>query len=86
MFSHRGHPNAGKKGEMFEHTFVMSQYLGRGLHKHETIHHKNGIRHDNRLENLELRSSHHGPGQRVEDKIDWCIEFLNIYGYDVNKR
>ena len=82
----KGHLNAGKKGTMFEHTYVMSQHLCRPLYKHETIHHKNGTRHDNRLENLELRSSHHGAGQRVEDKIEWCKEFLNIYGYDVIKR
>lgn len=81
----RGHPNADSKGKMFEHTYVMSQHLGRALFKGETIHHKNGIRHDNRLENLELRSSHHGPGQSIEDKIKWCKEFLEIYGYKVSK-
>jgi hypothetical protein len=52
----RGHPNADKKGRMFEHTYIMSLHLGRPLYKGETIHHLNGIRHDNRLENLELRS------------------------------
>lgn len=82
----RGHPNADKKGRMFEHTYVMSQYLGRPLRKKELIHHKNGIRHDNRIENLELCHIGQPCGQRVEDKIEWCIDFLNQYGYDVIKK
>lgn len=82
----RGHPNADKKGRMFEHTYVMSQYLNRPLRKGELVHHKNGIRHDNRIENLELCHIGQPMGQRVEDKVKWCIEFLNSYGYDVIKK
>lgn len=79
----KGHPNAQKCGIIFEHVFVMSEYLGRPLQKGETVHHKNGIRTDNRIENLELWSSRHCKGQRVEDKIKWCKEFLELYGYDI---
>jgi hypothetical protein len=78
-----GHPCADKRGRILEHRLVMSEYLGRPLFKHETVHHKNGIRTDNRIENLELFSKKHCPGQRVIDKILWCKEFLESYGYKI---
>jgi hypothetical protein len=43
-----GHPNVGKNGYLQEHTYVMTQILGRPLREGETVHHKNGIKHDNR--------------------------------------
>lgn len=73
------HPNAQKQGRIYQHTYVMSEHLGRPLRKGENVHHKNGIRNDNRIENLELWSTSQPAGQRVEDKVKWCREFLRNY-------
>lgn len=79
----KGHPNANnKQGRILEHVYVMSQYLSRPLRKGESVHHKNGIRDDNRIENLELWHKGQPAGQRVEDKIAWCKDFLSQYGYE----
>jgi hypothetical protein len=81
-----GHPNCtSKTGRIAEHTFIMSEHLGRPLTKFESVHHKNGVRHDNKIENLELWHKGQPAGQRVEDKITWCKEFLSQYGYKVDK-
>lgn len=77
----KDHPNARRDGTMFEHTYIMSQHLGRPLNKGETVHHLNGIRDDNRIENLELWCGPHRYGQRVVDKIKWAKEFLEQYGH-----
>lgn len=79
----KDHPNSWKNGDMFEHVFVMSNHLGRPLIKEEIVHHKNGIRDDNRIENLELWSKSHPYGQRLVDKVNWCKEFLEQYGHKV---
>lgn len=80
------HPNANKKTRcILEHIFIMSEHLGRPMRKGETVHHKNGIRHDNRIENLELWTSRHPAGVRYEDKISSAIDFLKEEGYKVVK-
>ena len=65
------------------HQVIMEQHIGRLLYPHENVHHINGIRDDNRLENLELWSHSQPSGQRVADKTAWAIEWLTQYGYTV---
>lgn len=59
---------------IMQHVHVMEQYLGRRLDPGENVHHKNGIRTDNRIENLELWVTTQPSGQRVTDLISFVVE------------
>lgn len=74
-----GHPSADKAGNVIEHRLVMERILGRQLRDRENVHHKNGIRTDNRPENLELWLRAQPPGQRVTDLVAWAKEILAQY-------
>jgi hypothetical protein len=45
-------------GRIREHRMVMELHLGRALTRSEVVHHINGDRADNRIENLEVHTSH----------------------------
>lgn len=67
----------------YEHRYIMEQVLGRTLRLGETVHHLDGNRLNNEPANLELWDHRQPKGQRVQDKIDWAILYLEEHGYQV---
>jgi len=68
-----------KSGWQLEHRQIMETRLGRFLELDENVHHINGVRDDNRIENLELWSTMQPKGQRVQDKVSWAKKILERY-------
>ena len=79
------HANA-RQSYVFEHHLIMSEHLKRPIDTKngESVHHKNGIKTDNRLENLELWNHRQPTGYRVIDMLNFCYDYILKYENEID--
>lgn len=73
------HPRRSKSNYVLHHIVVMEQTIGRYLVFGETVHHKNGVRSDNRPSNLELWARPQPSGARAIDLLAWARTVVTTY-------
>ncbi len=79
------HSRADKSGMVLEHIPVLEAVLGRPIDwaAGEQVHHVNGVKDDNRPENLELWVTSQPRGQRPADLVEWARDILARYADEV---
>lgn len=71
-----------RKRTVYEHRLVMEKTIGRHLFDDEEVHHKNGVRGDNRPGNLEIWVGSQPAGMRPEDAVSWATDILRRFTPD----
>ena len=73
-------------GHILEHRLVMARYMGRNLHSWEIVHHKNHIKDDNRIENLQLVSDdRHKQITLMERKISQLEKEVRLLKWQISE-